>query len=73
MRIVLQLPSVKRNKTARPAKCRYCQGETFQRWGQGKRKIKDTKIRTVQVYRYRCTNCRRTFRHYPEGISHAQQ
>lgn len=25
------------------------------------------------MYRYRCTSCRRTFRHYPEGISHAQQ
>jgi transposase-like protein len=27
----------------------------------------------VRVFRYRCTTCRRTFRHYPEGISHAQQ
>jgi hypothetical protein len=27
----------------------------------------------VQVTRYKCTICKRTFRHYPEGISHAQQ
>ena len=25
------------------------------------------------VYRYRCTSCRHTFRHYPEGIDQAQQ
>ncbi len=71
--IVLQLPKVKRIKIERPTKCKYCQGETFQRWGHSSRKIKDTKIKTVQVYRYRCTSCRRTFRHYPEGISHTQQ
>jgi transposase-like protein len=73
MKIILQLPEVKRIKTERPEKCVYCQGEIFQRWGETKRKIKDTKIRRVKVYRYRCTTCGRTFRHYPEGISHAQQ
>jgi transposase-like protein len=71
--IVLQLPKVKRIKFERPTNCPYCQGETFQRWGQTKKKIKDTKIRSAKVYRYRCTSCERTFRHYPEGISHAQQ
>jgi hypothetical protein len=25
------------------------------------------------VYRYRFCQCRRTFRHYPEGITHARQ
>lgn len=71
--IVLQLPLVKRNKSVRPRECPYCQGETFQRWGATERKIKDTKVRTVNVYRYRCTSCGQTFRHYPAGISHAQQ
>lgn len=71
--IVLQLPKVQRIKTERPTKCKYCEGETFQRWGEYKREIKDTKIRTVRVYRYRCTSCRRTFRYYPEGIRQAQQ
>lgn len=27
----------------------------------------------MKVYRYRCTSCRRTFRHHPKGISRAQQ
>jgi len=73
MRIVLQLPQVERKKLARPARCPHCKGEVFQRWGIGVRQIKDTKVRTVKVSRYKCTSCRRTFRAYPEGVSHAQQ
>jgi len=71
--IVLQLASVKGNQTRRPEQCLHCEGETFQRWGTEKRKIKDPKMRTVKVFRYKCTNCKRTFRHYPEGVTHAQQ
>lgn len=71
--IVLQLSTVKRTKTQRPRSCPYCEGETFQRWGELTRQVKDSKIRTVKIYRYRCTSCKRTFRDYPEGISHAQQ
>jgi len=73
MKIVLQLPQVERKKLARPARCPHCKGEVFQRWGIGVRQIKDTKVRTVKVSRYKCTSCRRTFRAYPEGVSHAQQ
>ena len=73
MKIVLQLPQVERKKLNRPSKCPYCKGEVFQRWGTGSRQIKDTKVRTVKVSRYKCTSCRRTFRAYPEGVSHAQQ
>ena len=71
--IVLQLTIVKRDKRERPKQCPHCEGEIFQRWGQNTREIKDTKIRTVKVHRYKCTSCGRTFRHYPKGISHAQQ
>jgi transposase-like protein len=71
--IVLQLPPVKRIKIERPAKCKYCGGGIFQRWGEAKKQVKDTKIRTVRVYRYRCTSCKRTFRHYPEGIGRPLQ
>jgi transposase-like protein len=35
--------------------------------------IKDTHVRQVLVYRYRCSACRHTFRHYPDGITAAQQ
>jgi transposase-like protein len=71
--IVLQLPSVKRNKSDRPSQCPYCEGGTFQRWGLETRKIKDPRIKSVKIYRYKCTSCGRTFRHYPDGVNHAQQ
>ena len=73
MRIVLQLPQVERKKLTRPSKCPYCKGEVFQRWGMISRQIKDIKVRTVEVPRYKCTSCQRTFRTYPKGISQAQQ
>ena len=73
MPIVLQLPEVKREKEERPTHCPYCKGEIFQRWGLISRQIKDTKVRTVKVPRYKCTCCKRTFRFYPEGVHQAQQ
>ena len=73
MKIVLQLPKVERKQTTRPSKCPYCKGGVFQRWGMFGRRIKDTKVRAVKVPRYKCTSCQRTFRSYPEGVSHAQQ
>lgn len=71
--LVLKLPKVKRNTEARPQGCPYCSGETFQRWGQVKKPVKDMRCRKVGVYRYRCCRCGRTFRHYPEGITRADQ
>jgi hypothetical protein len=52
--VVLKLPDVKRKREERPRKCPYCEGETFQRWGQVKKRVKDVQVRTVKVYRYRC-------------------
>jgi transposase-like protein len=71
--VVLKLPNVKRKREARPKQCRYCEGETFQRWGQVNKPVKDVRVRNVKVYRYRCCRCKRTFRHYPEGNSRADQ
>lgn len=71
--LVLKLPNVKRNTEARPQGCPYCLGETFQRWGQVKKPVKDMRCRKVRVYRYRCCRCRRTFRQYPEGTTRADQ
>ena len=73
MKIVLQLPQVERKKLTRPSKCPYCKGEVFQRWGTSNRQIKDTKVRSVKVPRYKCTKCWRAFRSYSEGVSRAQQ
>lgn len=71
--VVLKLPDVKRKTEARPRKCRYCEGETFQRWGQVQKPVRDVHVRQVKVYRYRCCHCKRTFRHYPEGNTRADQ
>ncbi len=71
--VVLKLPDVKRKTEARPKKCPYCEGETFQRWGGVNKPVKDIRVRNVKVYRYRCCHCKRTFRHYPEGNSRADQ
>lgn len=73
MKIVLQLPKVERQPVRRPRRCPYCQGGVFQRWGLVSRRIKDAKVRTVQVPRYKCTSCQKTFRAYPAGVGPAQQ
>ena len=71
--VVLKLPDVKGIAEKRPHHCPSCKGEILQRWGGGMRKIRDPQVKEVLVYRYHCTSCRHTFRHYPEGIDQAQQ
>ena len=71
--VVLKLPDVKRKTEERPKGCPYCQGETFQRWGQLSKPVKDVHVRQVRVYRYKCCHCKRTFRYYPKGSSRADQ
>ena len=71
--VVLKLGDVKRKRGDRPKKCRYCERQTFQRWGLVSKPVKDVCVRTVRVYRYRCCHCRRTFRYDPEGVSRADQ
>ena len=68
-----KLPDVKRKREERARACPYCEGETFQRWGQVKKPVKDIRVRQVKVYRYRCCQCKRTFRDYPEGSTRADQ
>jgi hypothetical protein len=71
--VVLKLPDVKQKREARPRECPYCAGITFQRWGRVNKPVKDVWVRNVKVYRYRCCHCKRTFRHYPEGNTSADQ
>ena len=71
--IVLKLPDVKVFAESRPRGCVHCKGEFLQRHGGEVRKIRDPNVEEVLVYRYRCCSCKRTFRHYPEGVDRAQQ
>jgi transposase-like protein len=71
--VTLQLPEVKYSQRERPSRCRYCEGNTFQRWGGNSKRVRDPHLGEVWVYRYRCCSCGRTFRHYPVGIDRASQ
>jgi transposase-like protein len=71
--VILQLPEVKYSQEARPSRCPYCPGETFQRWGGAGKRVTDPHLDEVLVYRYRCCRCRRTFRHYPQGTNRVRQ
>jgi hypothetical protein len=71
--VTLRLPIVKAFAEKRPAQCIYCRSPLLQRWGGRLRAIKDTHVRQALVYRYRCCQCKRTFRHYPDGITSARQ
>ncbi len=71
--VILRLPDVKQNTETRPRECPYCSGETFQRWGKVRKPVRDNRYRNVQVYRYLCCSCRKTFRHYPRGVDGADQ
>jgi transposase-like protein len=71
--VTLHLPEVKIYRAERPEQCPYCPGKTFQRWGGQWRKVRDPQVREIEVYRYRCCMCHRTFRHYPEGVDRASQ
>jgi transposase-like protein len=72
-RVRFTLPEVKSIADSRPDSCPYCQGVVFRRHGRVEKPIKDLKVGQVALYRYRCTGCSRTFRHYPQGVdSHDQ-
>jgi hypothetical protein len=71
--VVLRLPNIKSKEETRPERCPYCKGETFQRWGEVSKPVRDNELRAVKVYRYYCCSCMRTFRHYPEGVDRADQ
>jgi len=73
MRLRLLVPPVKSLPTERPKACRWCQSSLLQRHQTVAKKVIDTQVRETQAVRYRCTVCRRTFRHYPEGVSHYRQ
>lgn len=71
MTIHLTLPAVQSVPTARPDGCPRCGHWHLQRHGTLHKPIRDQHLKSVLVHRYRCVRCRRTFRHYPAGVSAA--
>lgn len=71
--LTLRVPTVN-DEVGRPTGCGYCGATTLQGWGSVPKPIRDTNgDRIIQIHRYRCTECGKTFRHYPAGVSAAAQ
>lgn len=73
MRLRLLVPQVKPQPTDRPQMCRWCGSRLLQRHQTVPKSLIDTQVRNTQALRYRCATCGRTFRHYPDGVSHYRQ
>lgn len=71
--VVVRLPDSKVNPDERPERCPYCHSQVLQGWGQAPRSIQDVQPTPAEIHRYRCSNCGRTFRHYPKGVDRNAQ
>jgi hypothetical protein len=73
MRLVMRLPPVDPAAIAEPQTCPHgCGGQHFKLRQVVTKPLRDTKLATVEARRYGCVRCGRTFRVYPQGVSHAQ-
>jgi len=73
MRLKLMLPVVDAEKYNRPEECPYgCGGKEFWIRQAVKKAVRDTQQQEVEVRRYACLQCHRTFRVYPQGINQRQ-
>lgn len=73
MKISLLIPSVNHAPARRPRACRYCAEPILHRHGTATKPVRDHRLREVEVHRYKCLRCSRTFRHYPGGVSKKDQ
>ena len=72
MRIQVRLPSVSVELKGRASACPHCGCSTLQGWGRPGKMIRDCGHEEVEVRRYRCPGCGKTFRDYPEGVTRGQ-
>ena len=72
-RVRFTFPQVKDYPRTRPSACPHCGSILLHRHGAVAKPIKDLYLSEVVVLRYRCTDCGRTFRHYPEGVDQHDQ
>lgn len=73
MKIRLVIPTVNVQPSARPQACVYCGHWHLHRHGAVRKPLRDHRQIEVTVERYRCLECSRTFRHYPEGVTARDQ
>ena len=67
-RVRFTLPQVKDYPDSRPSACPHCGSVILNRHGKVTKRVADLYLSEVTVIRYRCTDCLRTFRHYPKGV-----
>lgn len=74
MRLQLILPRVEPGEIKKPAVCLHdgCEGRHFRHHQEVDKLLKDTNYDIVTAHRYECLRCHRTFRLYPQGVTHAQ-
>ena len=72
-RVRFTLPQVKDYPDTRPQGCPHCGSVFLHRHGEVTKPIRDLYVSEVNALRYRCTDCHRTFRHYPQGVDHHDQ
>ncbi len=74
MRLHLLLPKGNPQALVAPSKCTYadCTSQQVRLHQPVSKALRDTVHHQVQVHRYRCLKCKRTFRVYPAGVTHAQ-
>jgi hypothetical protein len=74
MRVRIVLPKVNPQAITVPTRCAYagCGGRKFHLRQEVRKPLRETVYQEVQVPRYQCLKCKRTFRVYPEGPTRAQ-
>jgi transposase-like protein len=74
MRLSLILPPVQPAVYPEVSGCLYvgCESRHVRPWQEVPKPLRDTQLRQVVARRYRCVRCGRTFRVYPQGVSHDQ-
>src|SRR3982751_344657 len=73
MKISLIVPAVNQAPAHRPRTCVYCGRPLLHRHGTVSKPIEDHKLGRVEATRYKCLSCKRTFRHYPQGVTNKTQ
>lgn len=72
-RVRFTVPQVKSHPDTRPSSCPHCGSSYLHRHGSVTKPITDLHVSEVTVHRYRCCDCKRTFRHYPDGVDRHNQ
>jgi DNA-directed RNA polymerase subunit RPC12/RpoP len=66
--ILLKLPDTNNIPDGRPGNCPYCGSQILQRWGRVTKPVKGGSDLMAVIYRYKCRDCKKTFRHYPQDV-----